>query len=62
MTARERAAHFLYSLVLRLLQPVYALRLLWRGRVEPLYRERIADFRASPPGADWDGVFGFSTK
>jgi adenylate cyclase len=27
-----------------------------------LYRERIADFRASPPGADWDGVFGFSTK
>ena len=27
-----------------------------------LYRERIADFRASPPGADWDGVFGFTTK
>jgi len=27
-----------------------------------LYRERIADFRASPPGANWDGVFGFSTK
>jgi adenylate cyclase len=27
-----------------------------------LYRERIADFRASPPGPDWDGVFGFSTK
>jgi adenylate cyclase len=27
-----------------------------------LYRERIADFRASPPGADWDGVFGFHTK
>src|SRR5205085_1718707 len=27
-----------------------------------LYRERIAHFRASPPGADWDGVFGFSTK
>jgi adenylate cyclase len=27
-----------------------------------LYRERIADFRASPPGADWDGVFGFSSK
>jgi hypothetical protein len=26
------------------------------------YRERIADFPASPPGADWDGVFGFSTK
>ena len=27
-----------------------------------LYGERIADFRARPPGADWDGVFGFSTK
>jgi adenylate cyclase len=27
-----------------------------------LYRERIAAFRASPPGADWDGVFGFNTK
>ena len=26
-----------------------------------LYRERIAHFRASPPGADWDGVFGFTT-
>ena len=33
-----------------------AVKLYW------LYRERIADFRASPPGADWDGVFGFSTK
>ncbi len=27
-----------------------------------LYRERIANFRSSPPGADWDGVFGFSAK
>ena len=27
-----------------------------------VYRERIADFRTTPPGADWDGVFGFSTK
>jgi adenylate cyclase len=26
-----------------------------------LYRERIAHFRASPPGADWDCVFGFTT-
>jgi len=26
-----------------------------------LYRERIAHFRASPPGADWDAVFGFTT-
>jgi adenylate cyclase len=27
-----------------------------------IYRDRIADFRASPPGADWDGVFGFNTR
>ncbi len=27
-----------------------------------LYSERIAEFRASPPRADWDGVFDFSTK
>ena len=27
-----------------------------------LYLERIAGFRTSPPGADWDGVFGFSSK
>ena len=26
-----------------------------------LYRERIAHFRASPPGADWDAVFGVTT-
>ena len=56
MTVRERAAHFIYSLLLRLLQPVYALRLLWRGRVEPLYRERIAErfgFYAEPPSSGW---------
>ena len=27
-----------------------------------LYRERIDQFRASPPAADWDGVFGFTTR
>jgi adenylate cyclase len=27
-----------------------------------LYRERVAHFRASPPGADWDCVFGFTTR
>src|SRR5690348_13924484 len=56
MTARERAAHFLYSLVLRALQPLYALRLHWRGRVEPLYRERIAErfgFYAEPASSGW---------
>lgn len=27
-----------------------------------LYRERIAHFRANPPGRDWDGFFGFTTS
>ncbi len=27
-----------------------------------LYLERIAHFRADPPGAEWDGVFVFTTK
>lgn len=27
-----------------------------------LYEERIAHFRANPPGADWDGVFTATTK
>lgn len=27
-----------------------------------IYLERIAHFRRQPPGADWDGVFTFSTK
>jgi adenylate cyclase len=31
-------------------------------RLYRLYRERIDQFRASPPAADWDGVFGFTAK
>ena len=27
-----------------------------------LYRERIDQFRASPPAADWDGVFGYTSR
>ena len=27
-----------------------------------LYRARITQFRASPPDADWDGVFGYTTR
>jgi adenylate cyclase len=27
-----------------------------------VYRDRISDFRARPPGAGWDGVFGFGSK
>ena len=27
-----------------------------------IYLDRIAEFRAQPPGADWDGVYTFTTK
>ena len=27
-----------------------------------IYRERIAQFRASPPAADWDGIFGYTAR
>ena len=33
----------LYSLVLRLLTPVYLARLWWKGRKEPVYRKRIGE-------------------
>jgi 3-deoxy-D-manno-octulosonic-acid transferase len=51
-------ARRLYSDLLRLLKPVYVLRLWWRGRAEPLYRhaigERLGDYRSAPkPGALW---------
>jgi 3-deoxy-D-manno-octulosonic-acid transferase len=42
-TLREALARGLYTLLLRLLMPAYALRLCWRGGAEPLYRERIAE-------------------
>jgi 3-deoxy-D-manno-octulosonic-acid transferase len=47
-----------YSTVLRLLKPIYVLRLWWRGRAEPLYRhaigERLGDYRGAPQsGAVW---------
>lgn len=31
-------------------------------RLYELYLERIAHFRSDPPGAEWDGVFVFTTK
>ena len=51
-------ARHLYSGLLRLLKPVYVLRLWWRGRAEPLYRhaigERLGDYRGTPQaGALW---------
>ena len=36
-------ARVAYSMLLRLLQPIYALRLWRRGRVEPLYRHAVAE-------------------
>ena len=42
-TWRQRLARRAYSLLLRLLSPVYVLRLWWRGRAEPLYRHAMAE-------------------
>ena len=53
---RESLARGLYSLLLRLLQPAYALRLWLRGRAEPLYRARIKErfgFYPEAPSAGW---------
>jgi 3-deoxy-D-manno-octulosonic-acid transferase len=51
-------ARTLYSGLLRLLTPAFLLRLWWRGRREPGYREALAerlawDLPAQPPGALW---------
>ena len=53
-----RAARAAYSLLLRIGLPIYLLRVLWRGRAEPLYAtvigERIGRYRhAVAPGALW---------
>lgn len=49
-------ARRLYSNLLRLLKPVYVLRLWWRGRTEPLYRhaigERLGDYRGGHRSGD----------
>ncbi len=39
----DRLARGAYSVAWWLLQPAYALRLVWRGRREPRYRERIGE-------------------
>jgi 3-deoxy-D-manno-octulosonic-acid transferase len=54
----ERLARAGYSLLLRLATPLYLLRLWWRGRREPGYRQAIAERlgfgrRAAGPGALW---------
>jgi 3-deoxy-D-manno-octulosonic-acid transferase len=51
-TWRERLARTAYSLLLRLLKPAYVLRLMRRGRAEPLYRhalnERLGVYDGAP--------------
>ena len=53
---RRRAARSLYSALLVLAQPLYLLRLWWRGRAEPAYREaigeRLGHYRDAP-SAGW---------
>lgn len=51
----ERCALAAYAFVLRLLAPIYVLRLLWRGRREPAYAERIGERFGYYPGTDGRG-------
>jgi len=51
----ERLARSGYSTLLRVLKPVYLLRLYWRGRREPLYRHAIAERLGSYGGAPSEG-------
>ncbi|MFG6448288.1 3-deoxy-D-manno-octulosonic acid transferase [Roseateles sp. BYS180W] len=57
LSGRERLALWVYSALLRLLTPLYFLRLLARSRAEPLYRahwlERLGCGAATAPGAVW---------
>ena len=59
----QRAARGAYSLLLRLLQPLYLLRLRRRGRVEPLYRhaidERLGVYEGAP-SSGWVWVHAVS--
>ena len=59
----QRVARGAYSLLLRLLQPLYVLRLRRRGRVEPLYRhaieERLGVYEGDP-SSGWVWVHAVS--
>jgi len=56
--ARRALARAAYSTLLRLVVPLYALRIVWRGRREPLYASAIGERfglyrRAARKGAIW---------
>ena len=56
-------ARALYSALLWLAQPLYLLRLWWRGRAEPLYREALPErfgFYADAPSSGWLWVHAVS--
>lgn len=56
-------ARALYSALLWLAQPLYLLRLWWRGRAEPLYREALRErfgFYADAPSSGWLWVHAVS--
>jgi 3-deoxy-D-manno-octulosonic-acid transferase len=55
---RRAVVRSAYSTLLRLVVPLYALRILWRGRKEPLYASVIGERfglyrRSAPTGAIW---------
>lgn len=52
---RQRLARGGYSALLRLLKPVYVMRLWWRGRAEPMYRHAIRERLGSYDGARSEG-------
>jgi 3-deoxy-D-manno-octulosonic-acid transferase len=59
----RRLAFAAYAGLLRLLQPVYRLRLWWRGRAEPLYRERVGERfgrYGAPASSGWVWVHAVS--
>lgn len=53
----QRLAHAAYNALLRLAAPAYALKLWWRGRAEPLYRQSIGErfgwYGDAPSSSGW---------
>ncbi len=60
---RERVARGGYSVLLGFIQPMYLIRLWWRGRAEPLYRHALAErlgIYAGAPSHGWVWVHAVS--